>query len=308
MTTTSPEGRQQSDVRRDQMLVAAAELIAERGFERTRIADVAKRIETSPALVMYYFATKDELLTAALRHSEASFYKAAEELLQKPGTIDKRLASADAMLEPWISFAGTPLEYTSGANLNGIAATADGRYLIVVQMAAGRLFRIDTRSREVARIDVGAEDVTLGDGLVLAGQRLYLVRQGAGEVVTLDLGADFLTAKVVKRTTPRALAWPATAALVGNRLIIANSQLNKRASNTPAKPFGIDKHRFDTQLPGPDRGDVAARSPTHDQQLRFDCLRHKSVHEDQCGVFDHALHPFDEARGIMAVGDAVIEG
>ena len=60
MTTSSPEGRQQSDVRRDQMLVAAAELIAERGFERTRIADVAKRINTSPALVMYYFATKDE--------------------------------------------------------------------------------------------------------------------------------------------------------------------------------------------------------------------------------------------------------
>jgi AcrR family transcriptional regulator len=92
VTTTSPDGRQQSDVRRDQMLVAAAELIAERGFERTRIADVAKRIETSPALVMYYFATKDELLTAALRHSEASFYKAAEELLQQPGTIAKRLA------------------------------------------------------------------------------------------------------------------------------------------------------------------------------------------------------------------------
>lgn len=92
MTTTSPEGRQQSDVRRDQMLAAAAELIAERGFERTRIADVAKRIETSPALVMYYFATKDELLTAALRHSEASFYRAAEELLDKPWSLDKRLS------------------------------------------------------------------------------------------------------------------------------------------------------------------------------------------------------------------------
>ena len=34
VTTSSPEGRQQSDVRRDQMLVAAAELIAERGFAR----------------------------------------------------------------------------------------------------------------------------------------------------------------------------------------------------------------------------------------------------------------------------------
>ena len=92
MTTSSPEGRQQSDVRRDQMLVAAAELIAERGFERTRIADVAARINTSPALVMYYFATKDALLTAALRHSEAAFYRSAEELLEQPGSTDERLA------------------------------------------------------------------------------------------------------------------------------------------------------------------------------------------------------------------------
>ena len=148
-------------------------------------------------------------------------------------------ARADATLEPWISFAGTALEYTAGANLNGIAATADGRYLIVVQMAAGRLFRIDTQTRAVTRIDAGGEDLTLGDGLVLDGRRLYLVRQGAGEVVALDLGGDFLAAKVVKRIRPRELAWPATAALVGDRLIVANSQLNKRASNTPARPFSL---------------------------------------------------------------------
>lgn len=148
-------------------------------------------------------------------------------------------ATADAVLEPWISFAGTALEYTAGANLNGIAATADGRYLIVVQMAAGKLFRIDTRTRDVARIDVGDELVTLGDGLVLSGRRLYLVRQGAGEVVALDLGADFLTARVVKRITPKELAWPATAALVGDRLIVASSQFNKRTSNTPVRPFSI---------------------------------------------------------------------
>ena len=148
-------------------------------------------------------------------------------------------ANADAALEPWISFAGTALEYTDGANLNGIAATPDGRYLIVVQMAAGKLFRIDTRAREVARIDAGSELLTLGDGLILDGRRLYLVRQGAGEIVALDLGADFLTAKVVKRITPAQLAWPATAALVGDRLFVANSQFNKRGSNTAVKPFSV---------------------------------------------------------------------
>ena len=92
MTTSSPRGRQQSDVRRDQMLVAAAELIAERGFERTRIADVAKRIGTSPALVMYYFATKDELLTAALRHSEAAFYRLGRGAA-RPARLDRRPAA-----------------------------------------------------------------------------------------------------------------------------------------------------------------------------------------------------------------------
>ncbi len=79
------------DGRREQMLVAAAELIAERGFAQTRIADVADRIGASPGLVVYYFATKDRLLTEALRHSESAFYVAAEELLHSQATLATRL-------------------------------------------------------------------------------------------------------------------------------------------------------------------------------------------------------------------------
>jgi AcrR family transcriptional regulator len=56
------------------MLRAAAELIGERGFSETRIADVARRAGASPALVIYYFSTKDQLLTEALRFSEEAFY------------------------------------------------------------------------------------------------------------------------------------------------------------------------------------------------------------------------------------------
>jgi AcrR family transcriptional regulator len=63
------------DLRRDQMLRAAAELIGERGFGETRIADVARRSSASPALVIYYFGTKDQLLTEALRYSEDLFYE-----------------------------------------------------------------------------------------------------------------------------------------------------------------------------------------------------------------------------------------
>ena len=87
--TTSTEAR--TDVRRDQMLRAAAELIAERGFSGTRISDVAGRAGASPALVVYYFGTKDHLLTEALRSSERTFYSAAGELLAQRRGIRSRL-------------------------------------------------------------------------------------------------------------------------------------------------------------------------------------------------------------------------
>src|SRR5258708_28478020 len=61
--------REVTGQRREQMLQAALEVIAERGYAETRIADVAERAGTSPALVIYYFKTRDQLLTEALRHS-----------------------------------------------------------------------------------------------------------------------------------------------------------------------------------------------------------------------------------------------
>lgn len=80
-----------ADVRRDQMLAAAATLIAERGFGDTRIADVAERVGASPALVIYYFGTREKLLIEALRWSEASFYAATEEMLAATHKIRARL-------------------------------------------------------------------------------------------------------------------------------------------------------------------------------------------------------------------------
>jgi AcrR family transcriptional regulator len=85
------QGDAVADVRRDQMLAAAATLIAERGFGDTRIADVATRVGASPALVIYYFGTKDSLLTEALRWSERSFYAATEEMLRSTKTLRRRL-------------------------------------------------------------------------------------------------------------------------------------------------------------------------------------------------------------------------
>jgi AcrR family transcriptional regulator len=88
---TRDTGDAVADVRRDQMLAAAATLIAERGFSDTRIADVAERVGASPALVIYYFGTKDSLLTEALRWSERSFYTATDDMLRSTTKLRDRL-------------------------------------------------------------------------------------------------------------------------------------------------------------------------------------------------------------------------
>jgi len=62
------------DDRRQELLRSALDVITERGFADTRIADVADRAGISPALVIYYFQTKDNLLTEAFRLAEDLWY------------------------------------------------------------------------------------------------------------------------------------------------------------------------------------------------------------------------------------------
>ncbi len=65
-------------IRRPQLLAAAAEVIAERGIEATRIADVAERAGTSAPGVLYWFDSRDQLLAEALTFAENGFYDELE--------------------------------------------------------------------------------------------------------------------------------------------------------------------------------------------------------------------------------------
>jgi len=57
--------RRLSHARRTQILEATAEVIGQRGFSDTRVADIAERAGTSAALILYYFESKDVLLAEA---------------------------------------------------------------------------------------------------------------------------------------------------------------------------------------------------------------------------------------------------
>jgi AcrR family transcriptional regulator len=62
-------------VRRPELLAAAAAVIRQRGLENARVADVADAAGTSAPSVLYYFASKAELLKEALTSAEERFYE-----------------------------------------------------------------------------------------------------------------------------------------------------------------------------------------------------------------------------------------
>ncbi len=90
-----------TDERRVQILRAAATVVGERGFADTRVNDVARAAGVSSALVIYYFGTRDQLLTAALRHAEDAFYLAfATRVAQTDSAAGRLLRIVELTLEP----------------------------------------------------------------------------------------------------------------------------------------------------------------------------------------------------------------
>jgi AcrR family transcriptional regulator len=85
-------------IRKPQLLAAAAEVITERGLGSTRIADVAERAGTSAPAVLYWFGSKDDLLTSALTFDEDRFYGAVTERLAGLEHPRDRLR---ALIEAW---------------------------------------------------------------------------------------------------------------------------------------------------------------------------------------------------------------
>jgi len=62
-------------LRRPELLNAAATVIRQRGLENARVADVAEQAGTSAPSVLYWFASKAQLLKEALTSAEERFYE-----------------------------------------------------------------------------------------------------------------------------------------------------------------------------------------------------------------------------------------
>ncbi|MEA2155085.1 MAG: hypothetical protein QOE11_1225 [Solirubrobacteraceae bacterium] len=142
-------------------------------------------------------------------------------------------------MERWLDLTGTVFAYQDGFNANGIVSYEDGRVLVVVQSNTGKLFRVDTQSKAVSEIDLGGKTLTQGDGLVAHGHKLYVVRN-TGEIVEVRLRNGERRGEIRKTVTSPLFAFPTTAARDGGRLLVVNSQFDKRAAGQPpVLPFTV---------------------------------------------------------------------
>jgi sugar lactone lactonase YvrE len=116
------------------------------------------------------------------------------------------------------------LKYTSGFNANGIDATRDGKTLVVVQSNAGKLFRVDPSSGATRELRLGGAKVTNGDGILLDGKTLYVVRNQNNEVAVIALSANLASGRIVRRLTHPRLDVPTTIDDFRRRLYAVNAR------------------------------------------------------------------------------------
>lgn len=147
-------------------------------------------------------------------------------------------------LEPWLDLRRTPIPADADFNLNGISASDDGRYLLTVHFASGRLFRIDTRSKEVLEVDLGGQTLQTGDGLLLDGTTLLAVREQPGAVFPVRLSDDLSRGTVGEPFGQDELDLPTTLAEHRGEILVVNSQFDR--GDSPDLPFTV------TRLPLPE--------------------------------------------------------
>ncbi|MFD5012044.1 SMP-30/gluconolactonase/LRE family protein [Streptomyces chartreusis] len=145
-------------------------------------------------------------------------------------------------LEPWAdvrgAFPGFPDRYWL---LNGIVADPAGRTVLVASNGTEAVWRIDTATREVSRLDLG--DTSFGaDGMVLRGRNLYAVlNYGAPHGVYIArLDAQLRSGTVVHRVTGDRFDLPTTLARHDCRLYVVNSQNDEPPGTPPYTVTALD--------------------------------------------------------------------
>jgi sugar lactone lactonase YvrE len=116
-------------------------------------------------------------------------------------------------------------------NANGIAATPNGKTLIIVNSSERALYNVDPNSGEAIRIDLGGSPLPNGDGLLLQGKTLYVVQNFLNQIAVVELNPDLTSGTIAETVTNPAFDVPTTIARFGDALYAVNARFS-----TPPTP------------------------------------------------------------------------
>jgi AcrR family transcriptional regulator len=194
-----------TEERRREILEAAGAVIAERGLCDARISDVARRVGTSPALILYYFPSKDRLLSETLAFWDRQFFDEVSARLAGLESAAERLgALIDASCpaeratsttrDDWLLWPAMWTRARFDADLAAERERLDARFRSTIAavveggVASGEFSALDASAFAIhlsALIDGLAIQVMLGDRDVDA----KLMRNLCHEFATTALGA-----------------------------------------------------------------------------------------------------------------------
>jgi sugar lactone lactonase YvrE len=116
-------------------------------------------------------------------------------------------------------------------NLNGIDATANGQWLVVVQSNLGALYRVDPATGFATLIDLGGASVPNGDGILLNGKILYVVQNRLNQIAEIRLDQRLESGEIVRHLTDPDFRVPTTIDQFDNALYAVNARFG-----TPPTP------------------------------------------------------------------------
>jgi len=123
-----------------------------------------------------------------------------------------------------------------GFNLNGIDATPNGKTLVTVQSGTGKLFTV-TPAGVTTEIDLGGQTVQNGDGILLQGRTLYVVRNQNNQIAVVALGKALTTGTIARTITNPGFDVPTTIDRFGSTLYAVNARF--ATPPTPTTPYTV---------------------------------------------------------------------
>jgi hypothetical protein len=103
------------------------------------------------------------------------------------------------------------------------------------------LYRIDPATGVATAVDLGGASLTSGDGLLLVGQTLYVVRNRLNQVAVVELDPGFGSGMVVDTLTSSAFDVPTTLARFAGALYAVNARFG--TPPTPSTPYDVVRLR-----------------------------------------------------------------